>query len=79
MVNTNVQDTMLLLAETLTIGKKSEQVMEAIKLYTAVLESRSESGDQVKDIYRALAPLYTEQEKFQEANDCLKKVLEDED
>ena len=40
MVNTNVQETMLLLAETLTIGSQSKQVDEAIELYTRVLESR---------------------------------------
>jgi len=79
MVNTNVQETMLLLAETLTIGSESKQVDEAITLYTRVLESRMESGEPVKDIHRALAPLYTLQEKFEKANECLKKVLEDED
>ena len=57
MANATVQETMLLLAETLTVDN---QVKEAIKLYTEVLASRINSTDPTKDIYRAIAPLHAQ-------------------
>ena len=76
MVNSNVQETMLLLAEALTVDK---QISEAIKLYTEVLDARNNGGEPTKDIYRAIAPLHTQNGNFIEAADCLLKVLEKED
>ena len=76
MVNANVQETMLLLAEALTIDS---QIDEAIKLYTEVLNARSAGGEPTKDIYRAIAPLYTQNGNFTQAAVCLAKVLEKEE
>ena len=54
--NSNIQETMLLLAEALTIDKK---VDEAIEIYCEVLEARTAAGEPTKDIHRAIAPLYS--------------------
>ena len=76
MKNSNIQETMLLLAEALTIDKK---VDEAIEIYCEVLEARTEAGEPTKDIHRAVAPLYSLNGKFDKAAESLGKVLELED
>ena len=76
MKNSNIQETMLLLAEALTIDKK---VDEAIEIYCEVLEARTEAGEPTKDIHRAIAPLYSLNGKFVQAAESLAKVLEIED
>ena len=76
MVNTQVQETMLLLAEALTVDF---QVDEALDLYKQILDSREQSSESTKEINRAIAPLYTQQGKFVEAANCLQKVLNDEE
>ena len=76
MINSNVQETMLLLSEALTVAN---QIDEAIQLYTEVLNARSGGGEPTKDIYRAIAPLYTQKGNYIEAANSLFKVLEFED
>ena len=76
MVNFQVQETMLLLAEAYTVNN---QAKEAVELYQQILDAQGFGGiqdEQVKDIYRKLAPLYTQLTNYVEAAECLKKVLE---
>ena len=79
MVNYQVQETMLLLAEAYTINS---QPTEALDMYKQIVEARSEgfgSNDEpVKDIYRKMAPLWTQLTNYLEAAECLTKVIADE-
>ena len=68
MVNAQVQETMLLLAEALTVDF---QIEEALNLYKQILDSREQSSESTKEINRAIAPLYTQQGNFIEAAECL--------
>jgi len=76
MVNAQVQETMLLLAEALTVDS---QVDDALKLYKEILDARGDGTDSPKDIYRAMAPLHTTKGNYIEAAECLTKVLEEEE
>ena len=40
---------------------------EALKLYKEILDARGDGADSPKDIYRAMAPLYTQQGNYVEA------------
>ena len=80
MVNMQVQETMLLLAEAYTVNN---QATEALKLYQDILDARSDNfgavaGEPTKDIYRKMAPLYTQLGNFLEAAESLKHVIEEE-
>ena len=76
MTNATVQETILLLAEALTCDGKIE---ETIELYKQVLTARDDSGEDTKDIYRAIAPLHAQAGNYKEAGDCYTKVLEKEE
>ena len=76
MVNAQVQETMLLLAEALTVDF---QIDEALKLYKEILDARRGGIDSPKDILRAMAPLYTQQGNYIEAAECLAQVLGEEE
>ena len=80
MINSVVQETMLLMAEAYTINQQTD---EALAVYSDILDARGSgfgaAGDEpVKDIYRKMAPLYQQKENFLEAAQCLQKVIEEE-
>jgi tetratricopeptide (TPR) repeat protein len=67
---------MLLLAEAYTIFGKTQ---EALTQYNEILKARDSNYSSSKDLYRKMAPLFTNLKQYAEAADCLKKVLNDED
>ena len=71
-VNSEVQETMLLVAEILTLTPS--KVDAALGFYIEVLDARA-SVEPVIDIYRRMAPLYTQKGNYREAVDCLRKIL----
>ena len=69
---------MLLLAEAFTINN---QMDEALLQYSNIVEARSQPGavvigEPTKDIYRKMAPLYTNMKKFDKANEALQNVID---
>lgn len=77
MVNAQVQETLLLIAEGMTVNNQTD---EAIEIYLEVLDARDGNfgDDSVKDIYRKMAPLYQAKENYTQAASCLQKVFEEE-
>lgn len=73
MINYQVQETMLLLAEAYTVNQQTD---EAIKVYQEILDARTEgfsalAGEPAKDIYRKLAPLFAQNEDYEQAAQAL--------
>lgn len=80
MVNAQVQETMLLLAEAYSVVGNAEK---ALGMYEEILDARvggfgAMADEPAKDIYRKMAPLFAQMENYSEAASCLKKVIEDE-
>lgn len=80
MMNHQVQETMLLLAEAHTVNNAAS---EALKVYQEILDERSGNfgalaGEPVKDINRKMAPLLTQLENYSAAAACLQSVIAEE-
>ncbi len=80
MINDQVQETILLLAEAYTVRQNFDKAIES---YTSILDARQDASgmkpEANKDIYRKMAACFTAKEQFPEANECLSKVMELED
>ena len=74
MINAQVEETMLLLAEAYTVNNEAKN---ALDVYQEILDG-GQGGSNTKDIYRKMAPLYTQLESFDEAAECLKNVIKQE-
>ena len=79
MVNEQVQETMLLLAEAYTVNNSAS---EALQVYQEILDARSGGAgginDSNKDLFRKMAPLMQQMGNYVEAAECLTKVLKEE-
>ena len=79
MINDQVQETILLLAEAFTSTRQND---EALSSYKEVLDARNDnyggSNYNNKDIYRKMAALHYGNQQYVEAIDCLSKVIEQE-
>ena len=71
MINAQVEETMLLLAEAYTVNSEAKN---ALDVYQEILDGGQGSSN-TKDIYRKMAPLYTQLESYDEAALCLKNVI----
>ena len=74
-VNSEVQETMLLLAEIYSLN--ADTVDQALQFYTEILDAKADFED-TADIYRKMAPLYTQKKSYGEAISCLQNVLKTE-
>ena len=78
MINDQVQETLLFIAEALILVKEYD---EALEKFNEVLDAREGGFGSFdnKDIYRKQAFLFTNKQMYLEAADCLQKVVAAED